>query len=49
MEATLIKPVVGEGATISYVADSYPQTIIEVSKDLKTIIVQDDEETPPTA
>jgi hypothetical protein len=42
MEATLIKPVVGEGATISYVADSYPQTIIEISKDLKTIIVQED-------
>jgi hypothetical protein len=42
MEATLIKPVVGEGATVSYVADSYPQTIIEVSKDLKTVIVQED-------
>jgi hypothetical protein len=43
MEATLIKPVVGEGATISYVADSYAQTIIEVSDDLKTVVVQQDD------
>jgi hypothetical protein len=43
MSATIIKPIVGEGATISYCADSYPQTIIEVSNDLKTIVVQEDD------
>ena len=43
MEATIIKPVVGEGATVSYVADSYAQTIIEVSDDLKTVVVQQDD------
>jgi phage gp46-like protein len=42
MEATLIKPTVGEGATISLWADSHPQTIIEVSSDLKTVTVQQD-------
>ena len=46
MEATLIKPTVGEGASIGMRADCYPYTIIEVSSDLKTVTVQEDSATP---
>lgn len=42
MQATQIKPIVGEGATIQMWADAHPQTIIEVSSDLKTVVVQED-------
>jgi|APGre2960657404_1045060.scaffolds.fasta_scaffold53324_2 hypothetical protein len=50
MQATQIKPIIGEGATISLCADSHPQTIIEVSDDLKTVVVQEDKSTiDPTA
>ena len=39
MEATLIKPTVGEGASIGNRVDCNPYTIIEVSSDLKTVTV----------
>ena len=41
MEATLIKPTVGEGASIGNRVDCNPYTIIEVSSDLKTVTVQE--------
>ena len=46
MEATLIKPTVGEGASIGNRVDCNPYTIIEVSSDLKTVTVQEDSATP---
>ena len=41
-----IIPVVGEGVTIGIGSDRYPATIIEVSKNLKKIVVQYDIATP---
>ena len=46
MEATLIKPTVGEGASIGNRVDCNPYTVIEVSSDLKTVTVQEDSATP---
>jgi hypothetical protein len=39
---TAIKPEIGMGATVSYAADSHAMTIIEVSQNGKTVIVQRD-------
>lgn len=39
-------PYVGEGVTYGWGSDRYPATIIEVSKNLRTIVIQDDTATP---
>jgi hypothetical protein len=42
METLLNKPAIGEGATVSYCADSHAMTIIAVSDNGKTVTVQRD-------
>ena len=39
---TIIKPTIGDGATVSYCADSHAMTIIAVSDNGKTVIAQRD-------
>lgn len=39
-------PVVGQGATVSIGSDCYPATVIEVSKNLRTVTIQMDTYTP---
>jgi tricorn protease-like protein len=42
MEATLIKPIVGEGASVSNGVDVHSMTIISVSENGKTVTAQRD-------
>lgn len=42
METLLNKPAIGEGATVSYCADSHSMTVIAVSDNGKTVTVQRD-------
>ena len=46
METLLNKPAIGEGATVSYCADSHAMTIIAVSDNGKTVTVQRDSVKP---
>jgi hypothetical protein len=46
METLLNKPAIGEGATVSYCADSHAMTIIAVSDNGKTVTAQRDSAKP---